>query len=242
MMLAAIKTAALVARAPAARLKTGMDNPYWDIVMLELQTMEAGQIMNTRWMLVGCLVAVLGCGKGMSPQPAMTPPVETAEVAPEKTMEITTKVMDYQGIQMLVESYRGKVVIVDYWSTDCPPCIKELPGLVDVHNEFSGEDVKCITVSLDYIGLEDEGPETYKDKVMPILQFVGASFDNIIAADDSETMLKKLELAAPPAVMVYGRDGKLAKRFDNEEAASEEEGFTYLDDIKPLVKQLVDAK
>ena len=204
--------------------------------------MEAGQVMNTRWILLGMLVALVGCGKGSGPQPAMTPPVETVDVTPEETSVVDTKVMDYQGIQMLVESYRGKVVIVDYWSTDCPPCIKELPGLVAVHNEFSGDDVKCITVSLDYIGLADEGPETYKDKVMPILQHVGATFDNVIAADDSETMLKKLELAAPPAVMVYGRDGKLAKRFDNEEAASEAEGFTYEKDITPLVKQLVEAK
>ncbi|MFN3151872.1 TlpA disulfide reductase family protein [Bremerella sp.] len=210
--------------------------------MRKLHKVEAGQIMNTRWLVLGVLVAFCGCGKGTGPQPAMTPPVETVDVSAGKTTVIDTKVMDYQGIQMLIESYRGKVVVVDYWSTDCPPCIKELPGLVDVHNEFSGEDVKCITVSLDYIGLADEGPETYKDKVMPILQHVGATFDNIIAADDSETMLKKLELAAPPAVMVYGRDGKLAKRFDNEKAASEEEGFTYADDIQPLVKQLVDAK
>lgn len=210
--------------------------------MRKLHKVEAGQMMNTRWIMLGVLVVFCGCGKGTGPQPAMTPPVETVEATPERTIEITTKVMDYQGIQMLVDSYRGKVVVVDYWSTDCPPCIKELPGLVEVHNEFSGNDVKCITVSLDYIGLADEGPETYKDKVMPFLLHVGATFDNIIAADDSETMLKKLELAAPPAVMVYGRDGKLAKRFDNEKAASEEEGFTYAKDIKPLVAELVKAK
>lgn len=209
--------------------------------MRKLHKVEAGEIMNTRWLVLGLLVALCGCGKGSGPQPAMTPPVETVEVSSEGTDEIAVKVMDYQGIQMLIESYRGKVVVVDYWSTDCPPCIKELPGLVDVHNEYP-DDVKCITVSLDYIGLADEGPETYTSKVMPFLQVVGATFDNIIAADDSETMLKKLELAAPPAVMVYGRDGKLAKRFDNEEAASEEEGFTYIDDVSPLVDELVKAK
>ncbi|MBA2115641.1 TlpA disulfide reductase family protein [Bremerella alba] len=209
--------------------------------MLELQKMEAGQTMNRRWLILGLLLAVWGCGKGAS-QPEMAPPVETVDVTPEKPTEVTTKVMDYQGIQMLVESYRGKVVVVDYWSTDCPPCIKELPGLVEMHNAFPADDLKCITVSLDYIGLADEGPETYQDKVMPILKHVGATFDNIIAADDSETMLKKLKLAAPPAVLVYDRDGKLAKRFDNEEAASEADGFTYEKDIKPLVAELVKAK
>jgi len=198
--------------------------------------------MNTRWMVLGLLVIICGCGKGTSPQPAMTPPAETVDVTSQKTMEVTTTVMDYQGIQMLVESYRGKVVVVDYWSTFCQPCIRELPGLVELHNKYPGSDVKCITVSLDYAGYPDEGPETYKDDVMPFLLQVGATFDNIIASDDSDTMLKKLELAAPPAVLVYGRDGKLAKRFDNEDAASEAEGFTYHDDISPLVAELVKAK
>jgi hypothetical protein len=50
-----------------------------------------------------------------------------------------------------------------------------------------------------------------------------------------------MELASIPAVYVFGRDGKLAKRFDNEQAEKEEDAFTYADVIK-LVDKLLAAK
>ncbi|PQO29346.1 TlpA family protein disulfide reductase [Bremerella cremea] len=200
--------------------------------------------MNMRWLAVGLLLLFGGCTDSSETDTAV--PAPEIELTPEtESTEVTTKVMDYSGIQMLIESYRGKVVVVDIWSTQCPPCIKELPGLVALDKAYSGKDVKCITVSLDYGGLPDETPEQYQDPdgvLMKILTGIGVTCDNVIAADDSEAMLNKLELLAPPAVYVYGRDGKLAKRFDNEgEGVTEETAFTY-EDIKPLVAKLVEQK
>ncbi|RCS54854.1 TlpA family protein disulfide reductase [Bremerella cremea] len=199
--------------------------------------------MNRHWLAIGFVVLLAGCGGG-SPAETGKPAAEVTLPATE-TKEVTTKVMDYSGIQMLIESYRGKVVVVDIWSTQCPPCIKELPGLVALDKAYSDEDVKCITVSLDYGGIAGETPDQYQaadGPLMKILTGLGVTCDNIIAADDSEAMLKKLDLLAPPAVLVYGRDGKLAKRFDNEgEGVTEETAFTY-EDIKPLVAELVKEK
>ena len=199
--------------------------------------------MNMRWLAMGLVVLMAGCGGGSAVETGK-PTAEVKLPATEST-EVTTKVMDYSGIQMLIESYRGKVVVVDIWSTQCPPCIKELPGLVALDKAYSDEDVKCMTVSLDYGGIAGETPDQYQaadGSLMKILTGLGVTCDNIIAADDSEAMLKKLDLLAPPAVLVYGRDGKLAKRFDNEgEGVTEETAFTY-EDIKPLVAELVEQK
>ncbi len=199
--------------------------------------------MNMGWLAIGLILLLSGCKDG-SPTDTAAPADEIQLSSPEST-EVTTKVMDYAGIQMLIESYRGKVVVVDIWSTQCPPCIKELPGLVELDKAYSNDDVKCITVSLDYGGIAGESPEKYQapdGQLMKILTSIGVTCDNIIAADDSETMLKKLDLVAPPAVYVYGRDGKLAKRFDNEgEGVTEATAFTY-EDVKPLVAELVKEK
>lgn len=199
--------------------------------------------MNERWLVIGALLFLAGCEGGSAPK--------TSESAAQSSMpeaesnEVTTKVMDYSAIEMLIDSYRGKVVVVDVWSTQCPPCIKELPGLAELDKKYSNDDLKCITVSLDYNGIAGETPEQYQDpqgQLMLILERIGLTCDNIIAADDSETMLSQLELGAPPAVYVYGRDGKLAKRFDNEgEGVTEETAFTYAD-IQPLVAELVKQK
>jgi hypothetical protein len=51
-------------------------------------------------------------------------------------------------------------------------------------------------------------------------------------------LLDKLELASMPAVYVYGRDGKLVKRFDNESITKESEEFTYKD-VTKLVEELL---
>lgn len=196
--------------------------------------------MKTQICLLLMLMVLLGCDSGSGT--SVSKPVDVGGSTADAPGMVTSKVMDYAGIQMLIESYRGKVVVVDYWSTSCPPCLRELPGLVALQKEFSSDKVKCITVSLDYLGLPDEGPETYTSQVMPVLTKIGATCDNIIAADDSEKMLKKLELSAPPAVYVFGTDGKLVKRFDNEEATGEADEFTYKKDVQPLVAKLVKAE
>jgi hypothetical protein len=50
-----------------------------------------------------------------------------------------------------------------------------------------------------------------------------------------------MDLAAIPAVYVYGRDGKLAKRFDNDNIKTEDEAFTY-EDVNKLVNELLKKK
>ena len=53
-------------------------------------------------------------------------------------------------------------------------------------------------------------------------------------------LYKKFKLAAVPAVFVYNQQGELAKRFDNEEAKTKSEEFTY-QQVKDLVAQLVQS-
>jgi len=174
---------------------------------------------------------------GCSPQP--NPAVPALPISEnDDVTEVTVRVMDLQGVRMLIESYRGKVVVVDYWSTDCPPCIRELPGLVELSKTYPDNQLRCMTVSLDYVGIVDTPPESYKPKVLGILQPLGAKFDNILCSIESEKALQLLDLAAPPAVDVYDQQGRLAKRFDNSSATNENEAFTY-EEVKRLVQELM---
>ncbi len=59
-----------------------------------------------------------------------------------------------------------------------------------------------------------------------------ATCKNILCSIDSETLFEQLELASIPAVYVYGKDGKLAKRFAGEEVHYDKE-------VLPLVEQLL---
>lgn len=169
-------------------------------------------------------------------------PTEPAPVAaaPLEGDTIELRVLDLKGIEMLVESHRGKVVVLDYWSTSCPPCIAEFPNLVALDEKYTDDKLVCISVSLDYFGSKKKGPEDYKPEILLYLEKFQAKFDNIIAAEDTDTMLEKLKLGSPPAVFVYAASGELAKRFDNESALAEAEAFTYKD-VNKVVAALMAA-
>jgi len=152
--------------------------------------------------------------------------------------EVAARIESWESTQQIISQQRGKVVVLDLWSTSCVPCRREFPRLVALQKSHP-EDVVCISFSLDYIGLAKKPPDVIKPKVLTFLQEQDAQLLNIISSDPDEEIYDKLDLAAIPAVLVYDQTGELTKRFDNEEAATAEEEFTYEKDVVPFVEQLV---
>jgi peroxiredoxin len=57
---------------------------------------------------------------------------------------------DLQGVRHRLSGYRGKVVLLNFWATWCPPCVEELPSLAQLHRATAGRrDVALVTVSVD---------------------------------------------------------------------------------------------
>ncbi len=129
----------------------------------------------------------------------------------------------------------GKITVVDVWSTSCPPCIKEFPGLVRLNQEL-GSKVTCVGVDVDFDGRQKKPPESYAETVTAFLNAVGADFDNFICSTPNEDVYSELGIASIPAVLVFDAEGKLVKQFVD---AGETIGFTYDQDIIPLVKSIL---
>jgi thiol-disulfide isomerase/thioredoxin len=152
--------------------------------------------------------------------------------------KVSLEIVDWDETLKLVAAHKGKVVVLDAWSTSCPPCMKEFPNLVKLHQKYGGKQVVCMSLSCDYAGIKNKPPEYYRERVLKFLDKHDASFQNLLSSVASEELFDKMGISSIPAVYVFSPDGKLAKRFDNEQAKTEEDNFTY-SDINKLVDDLV---
>jgi len=150
------------------------------------------------------------------------------EKADPKAAKVKLQVKDFKGIQDVVKSHKGKVVVMDAWATWCPPCVKEFPNLVKLHKKYGAEKVACISLSFDNDGLGKF--EEHQARVQKFLEEQGATFDNLMSNEDSDALFQKFELGSVPAVFVYDKEGKLLKTFSSEKA---------YDEVGPLVEKLL---
>ena len=56
---------------------------------------------------------------------------------------------DIEGNVIELSKYKGKIVILDFWATWCPPCIKEIPNLKKIYSKYKGEDFEIISIALE---------------------------------------------------------------------------------------------
>lgn len=64
--------------------------------------------------------------------------------APEVTFSTIT------GKKIELAKLQGKPVLITFWATDCPSCIKEIPHLIDLYNQFHPQGLEIIAVAMYY--------------------------------------------------------------------------------------------
>jgi thiol-disulfide isomerase/thioredoxin len=75
-------------------------------------------------------------------RPDTTPAVKVGDMAPDFTVSPVAG-----GGPVKLSSLRGRVVLVDFWATWCPPCVKGLPDTLALHREFGGKGLSVLAVS-----------------------------------------------------------------------------------------------
>jgi len=103
------------------------------------------------------------------------------------------------GTKVDVSQMRGKVVLIDFWATWCPPCRAEVPDIVATYNKYHDKGFDVVGVSLDQD--KDEMLKFTKEHNMPWPQyFDGKGWGNAISSS--------LGVDRIPIMILLGKDGK----------------------------------
>ena len=185
-----------------------------------------------RLMLFVGAISIAGCGWSYDKSADHAP---QAVVQQPVNVSVSVDVVDHAEIVKRIESHRGQVVVLDCWSTSCPPCIKEFPGLVDLKKDY-GDTVACLSLSFDYEGFGV--PEDVLPPVKTFLEQVSAGgIENLLNRDEADALYKKMNITSVPGVMVWDRNGTLIQQFDDEYVSEKiRKSFTY-EDVRGVVDQ-----
>lgn len=142
----------------------------------------------------------------------------TKEINPE------IRVVDFKGLQPLLEKNNDTTYIINFWATWCAPCIKELPYFQQIQDKYADQPVKVLLVSLDF-------ERQIQSRLIPFIKKHKVTPEVIVLSDaDSNSWINKIDSSwsgAIPATLFYNKHKRLF--FEKE--------FTY-SEIEAAIQQL----
>ena len=103
---------------------------------------------------------------------------------------------DLNNKKWTLSQLRGKIVLVNFWATWCPPCRTEMPNLDLIYTHFASEGLVILSIT-------DENPFT----VNSLLQ--GKNYHPPVLIDSGGAVHKQFHITGIPQTFVFDRDGKL---------------------------------
>jgi thiol-disulfide isomerase/thioredoxin len=171
------------------------------------------------------LIAVslsLACDHAPPPQPVSDAPAAGAGAANARPAAARKAIVNERGLSAVesvtipqpkgekfkLADLRGKVVVVDFWATWCPPCREQAPLLADLNKRYRER-------GLAVVGLTSDEPAD-EDKVLRFVKQAGMNYavgyaDNSLSASFLAGTEDETGLPPIPQVFVVARDGRLVE-------------------------------
>jgi len=133
--------------------------------------------------------------------------------------DFSLKDMDEKTYQLA--DLRGKVVLINFWATWCPPCRKELPSMERLWQQFSKEDFMVLAIN---VGEDADTIFAFTGTLEPAPSFP-------ILLDRDSAVLKAWPVRGLPTTFVLDREGRVVYRavggreFDNPELVAQLRGL-----------------
>jgi len=167
-----------------------------------------------------------GCGEPGASEPKSTAPASQtnapapaehapADAASSEAAKPQLTPVDAAGLQAVLDRNRGKVILVDFWSTTCIPCMAALPKTGEVGRKYADRGLAIVTVAMDD-PQEEETESQFHERVLAPLVENNAVFTSLLSkpGGGEEGMLAfGIDGGAIPHYRIYGRDGQLIQKF-----------------------------
>jgi len=125
-------------------------------------------------LLLILLLLLIGCSE--QPQQSAPSPGGTYIDQPAPDFTLT----DMQGQQVSLAQFQGKVVLLNFWATWCPPCREEMPSMEQLHKKYQDKGLVILALNVEENGLAAVGSYlTRNPHSFPILLDPNADVQNL---------------------------------------------------------------
>lgn len=129
-------------------------------------------------------------------------PMDSDTIINSKAPDFTLK--DMNGKNVTLSSFRGKVVLLNFWATWCPPCKAEMPDLNRLYRDAKRRGLEIIAVSTDR-------------SIDHIKDFLARNkVDFIILFDENRTAARQYRVFSMPTTFLIDRNGVVVEKFYGE--------------------------
>jgi thiol-disulfide isomerase/thioredoxin len=172
---------------------------------------EAPRSRKALWLAMGAVALALGL---IWVAPGIEPHDETASGAhgdfpgePEdvqaagKPAQLDFTLKDMHGVDVHLASFKGKVILLNFWATWCGPCRAEIPSLVELQEQYKG-DLVVLGLSVDDTA----------EKLLPYAAEFKMNYPVLVGNGREDVQEAFGPLFGIPVSVIIGRDGVIAKK------------------------------
>ena len=119
---------------------------------------------------------------------------------------------DVAGMPQPLAQWRGQLLVLNFWATWCPPCLKEIPAFVELQQRLGGRGLQFVGIALDEV-----------EAVQPFLKDHAINYPVLLGDQDVARFMTVLgnQIGALPFTVVVGRDGRVLAMHQGEWSAAD---------------------
>lgn len=108
--------------------------------------------------------------------------------------------IDVEGKRQSLSQWRGKVIVVNFWATWCPPCRAEIPEFIQMQEIYQSQGVVFVGIALDQ-----------KDKVQAFVDEVGINYPVLLGGVEAVDLARQAgnRVGGLPFTVVFDRAGEI---------------------------------